>query len=60
MDDNKTAHTENSQLKQDNATTLSDQSVAGSTASYTWDTSGVTRGTHTLNLTVTDAAMVTP
>jgi hypothetical protein len=43
-------------LKQDNATTLSSQSVAGSTATYNWDTSAVPRGAHTLNLTVTDAA----
>src|SRR5207249_11133024 len=43
-------------LKLDNATTLSTQSVSGSTATYAWNTSGVTAGAHTLNLTVTDGA----
>src|SRR5947208_6510455 len=44
-------------LKQDNTTTLSNQSVAsGSTATYAWDTSTVPAGTHTLDLTVTDGA----
>jgi hypothetical protein len=42
-------------LKLDNATTLSNQSVTGSTATYAWNTSGLS-GTHTLNLTVTDSA----
>src|SRR5207248_3334496 len=41
-------------LKLDNATTLSTQSVSGSTATYAWNTSGVTAGAHTLDLTVTD------
>jgi hypothetical protein len=41
-------------LKQDNVTTLSDQSVTGSTASATWDTTLVSNGAHTLDLTVTD------
>ena len=42
-------------LKLDNATTLSTQSVSGSTATYSWNTSGVTAGAHTLNRTVTDS-----
>src|SRR5205814_6646114 len=43
-------------LKQDNATTIASQSVAGSTATASWNTTGVPAGSHTLNLTVTDAA----
>src|SRR5205085_1306558 len=43
-------------LKQDNATTLSSQSVAGNTATASWNTTGVPAGSHTLNLTVTDGA----
>ncbi|HYE90108.1 MAG TPA: Ig-like domain-containing protein, partial [Terriglobales bacterium] len=43
-------------LKLDNGATLSTQSVAGSTASYTWDTTTTTNGSHTLDLTVTDGA----
>jgi hypothetical protein len=42
-------------LKLDDATTLSNQSVSGSTATYSWPTTGLS-GTHTLNLTVTDGA----
>jgi hypothetical protein len=36
-------------------TTVSTQSVAGSTASYAWNTAGVANGPHTLTLTVTDS-----
>jgi subtilisin family serine protease len=43
-------------LKQDNATTISSQSVTGSTATAAWNTTGVAAGSHTLNLTVTDGA----
>src|SRR5205823_9012572 len=43
-------------LKQDNATTLSSQSVAGNTATASWNTTGVPAGSHTLNLTVADGA----
>jgi hypothetical protein len=43
-------------LKLDNATTLSTQSVGGSTASFNWNTAGVGAGSHSLNLTVTDGA----
>jgi hypothetical protein len=44
-------------LKLDSATTLSNQSIpSGSTATYVWNTAGVTPGSHTLNLTVTDGA----
>jgi hypothetical protein len=43
-------------LKQDNVTTLSNQSVAGSSATYAWNTINVPDGLHTLNLTVTDGA----
>jgi hypothetical protein len=44
-------------LKLDNSTTLSTQSVpSGSTASFQWNTAGVSNGAHTLNLTVTDGA----
>ena len=43
-------------LKVDNGATIFSQSVAGSTASATWNTTGLTNGTHTLNLTVTDGA----
>ncbi len=35
---------------------VSTQTVAGSTASYTWNTRGLARGPHTLSLTVTDGA----
>src|SRR5205814_8090910 len=43
-------------LKLDNATTISSQSVSGSTASASWNTATTTNGSHTLNLTVTDGA----
>ena len=43
-------------LKVDNGATIFSQSVAGSTASTTWNTTGVSNGAHTLNLTVTDSA----
>jgi hypothetical protein len=42
-------------LKLDNTTTLYNQSVSGTTASTTWNTTTVADGTHTLNLTATDA-----
>jgi hypothetical protein len=34
---------------------VSTQTVAGTTASYSWDTTGVAPGSHTLSLTVTDS-----
>jgi hypothetical protein len=43
-------------LKLDNTTTISSQSVAGSTATASWNTTTAANGTHTLNLTVTDGA----
>ncbi len=44
-------------LKLDNATTLSSQSItSGSTATFSWNTTGVAAGAHTLNLAVTDGA----
>jgi hypothetical protein len=36
--------------------TLSSQSVSGSTAAFSWNTTGVANGSHTLGLTVTDSA----
>ena len=43
-------------LALDNGTTLSTQTVSGSAATFSWDTSAVTNGAHTLTLTVTDGA----
>src|SRR5207237_2564051 len=43
-------------LRQDASTTLSSQSVSGSTATYMWNTASVPPGGHTLDLTVTDPA----
>ncbi|MBM4439373.1 MAG: DUF1929 domain-containing protein [Candidatus Rokubacteria bacterium] len=43
-------------LKLNNATTLSTQSVSGSTAAFAWNTATVANGAHTLDLTVTDSA----
>ena len=43
-------------LKLDGTTTLSNQSVAGSSATYAWNTATTSAGPHTLNLTVTDGA----
>ena len=45
-------------LNRDGTTTLSNQSVSGTTATFAWDTTagGLANGTHTLDLTVTDAA----
>jgi hypothetical protein len=37
-------------------TVVSTQTVTGSTASYTWNTKGLAKGSHTLFLTVTDGA----
>ena len=42
-------------LKLDNTTTLYNQSVTGSTASSTWNTTTIPDGTHTLTFTATDA-----
>jgi len=43
-------------LKLDNTTTLYNQSVNGTTASTTWNTTTTANGTHTLTFTATDAA----
>jgi hypothetical protein len=42
-------------LKVDNGATIA-STASGSTASASWNTTGVANGTHTLNLTVTDGA----
>jgi Domain of unknown function (DUF1929)/PKD domain/Bacterial Ig domain len=42
-------------LLQTGSTTISNQSVTGSTATATWNTSGLTDGSYPLNLTVTNA-----
>jgi hypothetical protein len=43
-------------LKLDNSATIFSQTVAGSTATTSWNTAGVPNGIHSLNLTVTDGA----
>jgi hypothetical protein len=43
-------------LSLDSGTVLSSQSVTGSTASFSWNTTTVSNGNHTLNLTVTEGA----